>query len=40
MEIYEKQKNRYQSCLLLFNNNIDLKNNEVIDRKFVSIRLW
>jgi len=29
MEIYEKQKNRYQLCLLLFNNNVDLKNNKV-----------
>ena len=27
METYEKQKNRYQLCLLLFNNNGDLKNN-------------
>ena len=25
MEIYEKQKNRYQLCLLLLNNNVDLK---------------
>jgi len=25
MKTYEKQKNRYQLCLLLFNNNVDLK---------------
>jgi len=37
MEIYEKQKNRYQLCLLLFNNNVVLKNNKVNHRKFVSI---
>jgi len=36
MEIYEKQKHRYQLCLLLFNN--DLKNNKGNYRKFVSIR--
>jgi len=40
MEIYEKQKNRYQLCLLVFNNNVDLKNNKVNYRKFVSIRSW
>jgi len=28
MKTYEKQKNRYQLCLLLFNNNFDLKNNK------------
>jgi len=28
METNEKQKNRYQLCLLLFNNNVDLENNE------------
>ena len=38
MEIYEKQKNRYQSYLLLFNN--DLKNNKWKYRKFVWIRSW
>jgi len=27
METYKKQKNRYQLCLFLFNNNVDLKNN-------------
>jgi len=26
MKTYEKQKNHYQLCLLLFNNNVDLKN--------------
>jgi len=36
MEIYEK--NRYQLCFLLFNNNVDLKNNKRNYRKFVSIR--
>jgi len=38
METYEKQKNRYQLCLLLFDNNVDLKNNKRNYRKFVSIR--
>jgi len=38
MEIYEKQKNCYQLRLLLFNNNVDLKNNKVNYKKFVSIR--
>jgi len=28
MKTYEKQKNRYQLCLLLFNNNFDLKSNK------------
>jgi len=28
MKTYEKQKNRYQLCLLLFNNNFGLKNNK------------
>ena len=40
MEICEKQTNRYQVCLLLFNNNVDLKNNKVHYRKFVSILSW
>jgi len=38
METYEKQKNRYHLCLLLFGKNVDLKNNKRICRKFVSIR--
>jgi len=38
MEIYEKQKSRYQLCWVLFNNNVDLKNSKVNYRKFVSIR--
>jgi len=28
MKTYDKQKNRYQLCLLLFNNYVDLKNNK------------
>jgi len=28
MKTYEKLKNRYQLCSLLFNNNVDLKNNK------------
>jgi len=40
MEIYVKLKNCYQLCLLLFNNNVDLKNNKGNYRKFVSIRSW
>jgi len=35
MEINEEQKNRWQLCLLLFNNNVDLKNNKINYRKFV-----
>jgi len=38
METYEEQKNRYQLCLLLFNNNVDLKSNKTNYRTFVSIR--
>jgi len=33
METYEKQNNRYQLCLLLFNNNVYLKNNKRNYRK-------
>ena len=40
METYEKQTNWYQLCLLLFNNNVDLKNNKRNHRKFVSIWSW
>jgi len=40
METYEKQKNRYQLCLLLLNNSADLKYNKRDYRKFVSIRSW
>ena len=40
MEIHVKQKDRYQLWLLLFNNSVDLKNNEVNYRKFVSNQLW
>jgi len=39
MEIHVKQKDRYQLWLLLFNNSVDLKNNEVNYRKFVSNQL-
>jgi len=39
MEMDEKQKNLYQICLLLFNHNVDLKNNKANYGKFVSIRL-
>jgi len=35
METYEKQKNRYQLCLLLFNNNVGLKNNKRNYRNFL-----
>jgi len=35
METYEKQRKCYQLCLLLFNNNVDLKNNKKNYRKFV-----
>ena len=35
METYEKQKKCYQLCLLLFNNNVDLKKNKRNYRKFV-----
>ena len=35
MEIYEEQKNRYQLYFLMFNNNVDLKNNKGNYRKFV-----
>jgi len=38
METYEKQKNPYQLCLLLLNNNVDLKNNKRNYRKFTSIQ--
>ena len=38
METYEKQKNRYQVCLLLFNNNVGLKNNKRNYKKYISIR--
>ena len=33
METYKKQKNRYQLCLFLFINNVDLKNNNRNYRK-------
>ena len=33
MEIYNKQKNRYQLCLFLFINNVDFKNNNRNYRK-------
>jgi len=29
MQIYKKQENRYQLCLSLFTNNVDLKNNTI-----------
>jgi len=35
-----KTKNRYQLWLLLFNNNVNLKNNKRDYRKFISIRSW
>jgi len=38
METYKKQKNCYQVCLLLSNNNVAPKNYERNHRKFVSIR--
>jgi len=38
MKTYEKQKKSYQLCLLLFNNNVDLKNDRRNCRIFVSIR--
>jgi len=37
METYKKQKNRYQSCLFLFNNNVDLKNN---NRNIENHSIW
>jgi len=40
METYEKQKNRYQLCLLLFSNNVDLTNNKRNYRKLILIRSW
>ena len=33
METYNKQKNRYQLCLFLFINNVDLKKNNINYRK-------
>ena len=33
METYKKQTNRYQLCLFLFSNNVDLKNNNKNYRK-------
>jgi len=33
METYKKQKNRYQLCLFVFSNNVDLKNNNKNFRK-------
>jgi len=33
IETYKKQKNRYQLCLCLFINNVDLKNNNRNYRK-------
>jgi len=33
METFQKQKNRYQVCLFLFINNVDLKNNNRNYRK-------
>jgi len=39
METYEKQKKkRYHLCLLLYNNNVDLKNNKINYRKYIAIR--
>jgi len=35
METYEKQKIRYQLCLLLFNNYVGLKNNKRNYRKCI-----
>ena len=40
METYEKQKNCYQLCLLLFNNHVGLKNNNRIYRTCISIWFW
>ena len=37
LEIYGKEKNCYQLCFLLFNNNVYLKNNEDDYRKCVSM---
>ena len=37
LEIYGKEKNCYQLCFLLFNNNVYLKNNEADYRKSVSM---
>jgi len=33
MDTYKKQKNHHQLCLLLLNNNVDLKNNKRNCRK-------
>ena len=38
METYKNQKNRYQLCLLLYNNHVGLKNNERNYRTCISIR--
>jgi len=38
METYEKQKNRYQLCLLLLNNHVGLKNNKRNHRTGISIQ--
>jgi len=35
METYKKQKNRYQLCLFLFINNVDLKSNFKILHKTI-----
>jgi len=37
MKTYEKPKNRYQLCLLLFNNHVGLKNNKRIYKTCVLI---
>jgi len=37
MKTYEKQKNRYQLCLLLFNNHVGLKNNKRNYKTCISI---
>jgi len=40
MEIYKKQTNCYQLCMLLSNNNVDPKNYKRNHRTFASIRSW
>jgi len=40
METFEKQRNRYQLCWLLFNNHVGLKNNKRNHRTCISIRSW
>jgi len=40
VETNKKQENRYQLCLFLFINNLDLKNNNKTYRKSLILNFW